>query len=240
MSSSAGDSLAGRRTTKRAPPPSASLSSTVPPWPSATARTIARPRPLPGRGSPSPSPWAKRSNTRSRSSGGTPGPRSETSSTAWSPSLRTATVTGVPAGVWISAFSIRLRATRCRSSGTAASVTARGRVHRHLALLAERLRLGRRLAGHRGQVHRPPRRLAAGVGAGQQQQVGHQAAHPARGAQRGGGDLLRLALEVGLEQLEVGEDAGERRAQLVRGVGHELALAAQGALHLGRGRRPAP
>ena len=39
-------SAAGRVTTKRAPPPSASPSSTRPPWASVTARTIARPRPL--------------------------------------------------------------------------------------------------------------------------------------------------------------------------------------------------
>ena len=44
-----------------------------------------------------------------------------------------------------------------------------------------------------GEVDRRVRRLAAGVGAREQQQVGDQPAHPARGAQRGGGGLALLA-----------------------------------------------
>ena len=51
-----------------------------------------------------------------------------------------------------------------------------------------------------------------------------------RSAERGG--LAALAVEHVGQQLEVGEDRGQRRAQLVRGVGHELALAVQGALGL--------
>ena len=39
-------------------------------------------------------------------------------------------------------------------------------------------------------------------------------------------------VELGLEQLEVRQDAGERGAQLVRGVGHELALARERLLGL--------
>ena len=70
-------SLAGNRTTKRAPRPSSGSSSeTVPSWDAATARTIERPRPLePLR---SPAPRKKRSNTLSCSSGGIPGPSSST------------------------------------------------------------------------------------------------------------------------------------------------------------------
>ena len=41
--------------------------------------------------------------------------------------------------------------------------------------------------------------------------------------------LAALAVEHVGQQLEVGEDRGQRRAQLVRGVGDELALAVQGA-----------
>ena len=44
--------------------------------------------------------------------------------------------------------------------------------------------------------------------------------------------LAALAVEDVGQQLEVGEDRGQRRAQLVRGVGHELPLALQGALGL--------
>ena len=82
---------------------------------------------------------------------------------------------------------------------------------------------------------------AAGVGAGEQQQVGDQTAHAARGPERRGDHLALLgprlaALEPLLEQLEVGEDAGQRGAQLVRGVGDELALGLHHLLGLGAGR----
>ena len=46
------------------------------------------------------------------------------------------------------------------------------------------------------------------------------------------GGLLLLAVEALGEQLEVGQHARQRRAQLVRGVGDELALAAQRVLGL--------
>ena len=42
----------------------------------------------------------------------------------------------------------------------------------------------------------------------------------------------RSPSSTSVEQLEVGEDRGQRRAQLVRGVGDELALAVQRALGL--------
>ena len=42
-------------------------------------------------------------------------------------------------------------------------------------------------------------------------------------------------LERGLQQLEVGDDAGQRRAELVRGVGDELALLAHRSFALGAG-----
>ncbi len=80
------------------------------------------------------------------------------------------------------------------------------------------------------------RRLAPGVGAGEQQQVADQAAHAPRGAQRRLGHLALLALELALQQLEVREDAGQRRAQLVRGVGDEVALAVERRLRLLAGR----
>ena len=74
----------------------------------------------------------------------------------------------------------------------------------------------------------PPR-----VGTGQQQQVGHEPPHALRGPQRCAGSLALLAVELVGQQLEVGEHAGEGRAQLVRRVGHERALARQHALGLG-------
>ena len=81
------------------------------------------------------------------------------------------------------------------------------RVDRDVVVAGHRLELGRRLGHHLGEVDGPVRRLAAGVGAGEQQQVADQAAHAPRGAQGGGGGLARLAGQLLLEQLEVGEHA---------------------------------
>ena len=72
------------------------------------------------------------------------------------------------------------------------------------------------------------------VAAGEQQEVRHQPAHALRGAERGARRLALLAAAASLgEQLEVREHARQWRAQLVRGVGHELALARQHGLRLG-------
>ena len=114
----------------------------------------------------------------------------------------------------------------------------RGR-DRDLVVARDRLELRRGGRDDVAEVDRPVRDLAAGVGARQQQQVGHQPAHPAAGAQRGGGGLALLALQRLLEQLEVGQHRRQRRAQLVRGVGDELALAHERRLGLGRGPRRA-
>ena len=83
-----------------------------------------------------------------------------------------------------------------------------------------------------GEVDGQVRRDAAGVGPREQQQVGDEPPHPARRAQRRGRGLALLALELHLEQLEVRQHGRQRRAQLVRGVGHELALARQRRLGL--------
>ncbi len=53
-----------------------------------------------------------------------------------------------------------------------------------------------------------------------------------RSAERAASRLARRAGDVG-EQLEVGEHARQRRAQLVRGVGDEAALAGERRLGLG-------
>ena len=105
-------------------------------------------------------------------------------------------------------------------------------VDREVVAVGDRPELGRHLDEHAADVGRLVRELAVGVGAGQQQQVAHEAAHALRGAQGRARRLAALAVEDVGQQLEVGEDRGQRRAQLVRGVGHELALALQGALGL--------
>ena len=100
-------------------------------------------------------------------------------------------------------------------------------------IACDRLELGGRIGDDAGQVDGAPRRLTAGVRPREQQQVGDEPAHPAAGAQRRGGGLAVLAVERLLEQLEVGQHGGQRRAQLVRGVGDELALARERGLGLG-------
>ena len=102
-----------------------------------------------------------------------------------------------------------------------------------MVVAGDGLELAGRLGDDLGQVDGHVRSGAAGVGAREQQEVGDEAAHAAAGAQRGRGGLARLALELHLEQLEVGQHRGERRAQLVRRVGDELALARERRLRLG-------
>ena len=75
--------------------------------------------------------------------------------------------------------------------------------------------LGGRLTNDRGQVDVLPQPLASGVGARQQEEVRNEPPHPPRRAERRVRHLALLARKLGLEQLQVGQDAGERRAQLV-------------------------
>ena len=203
-----------------------------PPWDSATARTIARPRPKePPR---SPAPRTKRSNSVGASSGGTPGPSSSTTSRAW-PSRgrsRCDTRISVPGGVWRRAFSIRLIVEPVQ-------LVARALDERRLDV--ERRSRAPALTGpssaaasttiwarsHGSRAHDAP-----DVGARQQQQVGDEPAHALGGAQRRARRVALVAVQRVGEQLEVGEHARQRRAQLVRGVGDELALARERRLGL--------
>ena len=106
-------------------------------------------------------------------------------------------------------------------------------VDRELVLAAERAELGGGVEHHLPEVDRLARRGAADVAACQQQQVGDQPAHPPRGAQGRASRVALVAVQGFRQQLEVGEHRGEWRAQLVRGVGDEAALAVEH--RLGRG-----
>ena len=187
-----------------------------------------------------PSPRTKRSKMRSRSSAGMPGPVVLDDEHARAPSSRADRGADVRAGRRVaSAFSIRLSARRCSSS--------RDAVDDRAARRRRRARGRRRPARARRRPRRRPAprsvgscgRLAPGVGAREQQQVGDEPAHPLRGAQRAARRLALLAVEHVGEQLEVGQHAGQRRAQLVRGVGDELALARERGLGLRARRRRA-
>jgi hypothetical protein len=79
------------------------------------------------------------------------------------------------------------------------------------------------MIGHPGATVRA---VCAASEPGQQQEILHQLTHPARLARDAGHHALEVVRSVRgspLEQLGVGGDGGERRAQLVGGVGHELA-----------------
>ena len=82
------------------------------------------------------------------------------------------------------------------------------------------------------EIGAAPRLLATDVGTRQQQQVRDQPAHAACRAQRRLCRVGLLAIELVGQQFEVCQHAGERRAELVRGVGDELALARERRLAL--------
>ena len=164
-----------------------------------------------------------------------PGPSSSTASTIWSPSRATVASTAVAGSVWRSAFSIRLSTRRCSSSR--APMTSRRRRRRPASSWSPATGSSSPAASATTSERSIGswRAIAPGVGAGEQQEVGDQPAHAARGAQGRGRRLALLALERLLEQLEVRQHGGQRRAQLVRGVGHELPLAREGRLGLAAG-----
>ena len=195
-----------------------------PPCDSATARTIERPEAA-GGAAVARAAHEALEDALAQLGRRRPGPSSSTTSST------------SPSRVSVRAWTRRARracgAARSRSGSApgGAARRARRRPSRASASMLEVV-----VARRPGRARRPPRRgpcrgrsargaLAVGVGAGEQQQVGDEAAHPLRRAQRRARGLAALAVEHLGEQLEVGEDAGQRRAQLVRGVGDELALA---------------
>ena len=96
---------------------------------------------------------------------------------------------------------------------------------RQLVVLGHRPQLGRGLDHDLADVGRTPRVLTPRIRARQQQQVTDQPAHSPSRTQRRLGRLRLLAVELLGEQVEVRQHARQRRPQLVRGVGDELALA---------------
>ena len=101
-----------------------------------------------------------------------------------------------------------------------------------MAAVGDRLELGGHIHEDLPDVGRLVSGDALRVGPGEQQQIGDQAAHALGGAKRRVRGLPLLAVEHVGKELEVREDARERRAQLVRGVGDELALALEHVLGL--------
>ena len=174
----------------------ASSSSTRPPWDSATARTIARPRPLPELPR-SPSPRTKRSKTAVAQLGRDAGPVVRDLEHDRRPSrartrrvdrrARRRVADGVLHQVERQPVQLVARAVDDRRAGASTMSSWPS---------ASGPSLGRGVASDRGRGRSGcAARVAAGVGAGEQQQVGDQAAHPLRGAQRRVGHLALLAVE---------------------------------------------
>ena len=202
--------------------PGRESSSTAPPMRSASSRAIARPSPVPD--ARAPSSRLNRTKTRSCSSAGMPGPASSTRSSALPATIRTA----VPGGVCRSALSTSARpiwSTRSWSAEHDAPV-----VDLHLErvlepagdgceLLAQILGDRRELDGLVLEPHR------AGIEPREVEQVGGELREPL--------DLLGHRLEEltpgGLveilvaKELEKAAQRENRRPELVRGVGDELA-----------------
>jgi len=99
--------------------------------------------------------------------------------------------------------------------------------------------VGQGVGGHGHQVDRPPFQGAALVEAGQEQQVLDEEAHAGGlvlDAAHGPGQVLGPLGRAPAEQFGVPPDGGERRAQLVAGVGHEAAQPVLGGGPFGEGR----
>src|SRR5581483_3586635 len=114
----------GRTTTMVVTPPGVSSTVSSPPMATVNPRATARPRPTPAPDERSPSRWKGR-NTRSRSAGGMPGPRSTIRTWTAPGTPPASTRTGTPGGDQARALSMRLASTR---SSRAGSASTRGRV----------------------------------------------------------------------------------------------------------------
>ena len=163
------------------------------------------------------------------------GPRARTSS----PARSSVTSIGVPSGVWTNALRSRLPSTWrswSRSPTTSARTVRRaGAISRPGAAGAP---VVDGVADERGEVERCVRGVGDLVEARERQQVLDQHAHARRLVLDPPHRLLDvsgLARGAHAEQLGVAADRGERRAQLVRGVGDEAAQAVLAGLALGEG-----
>ena len=158
-------------------------------------------------------------------SAGMPGPLSVTEISSRPPSTaRAVTLIRSPGSVWATALRTRLRSTCVSRSGSALSVPLTASSSKSRSPNSGRSR--RRSSKKSSSVDRRGSTQPARLGAGQREHVADQAVELVEAAQQRHGALVPARL-VGLtvEQLDLGAQHGERRAQLVRGVGDEVALA---------------
>ena len=209
--------------------PGALRTSMVPRCAFTTAATIANPRPvLPSRRERDESPRANRSKTSGCSQTGMPGPSSATVSTT-DPSTATVSdvVTDVPGGVWVWALASRLREHLVQASLVADDHhRLLGKVQRPLMFGARNVGVADRIDDQARQIHRLALQRAPRVKPRQQQHVLDKVGHAARfrlHAAHRMSDIVGHIITFALRQFGVATDGGQRRAQLMAGVGDELA-----------------
>ena len=222
---------AGTLTVKRAPPSVRLAASTEPSCAATIAATIANPKPVP--------PVARerlrstrqnRSKIRSNWSAGRPGPWSRTTSAACPSATSRDISTRLAGGVWVRAFANRLATTWVSWPASPLTMTTEDATSRIGPSRFDRIAVRHRVTHDGGQVDGAVVAHHLGVGqrveAGQRQQIVDQTTHtgalrtdPVHGPRQlgGVGQCARLV------QLGITGDRGQRRAQLVAGVGHEPA-----------------
>ena len=200
--------------------------STAPPWRYAISRTIASPSPEPSPGVPF-TRW-NRSSTRSRSAAGMPGPLSSTSRKA--PPVA---ASGAQRHLAAARRVVQRVVDEVRGELDEQAGLARDRRRLELEPEVDRLRVGARDPvrdaglGHRGEIGRLRRERAPGgrLDGGEREELAREVRGAARrGVQvlHGRGELRRHRLAP--RRVDLRLQRGERRAELVRGVGDEPLL----------------
>ena len=213
---------------------------TLPPCASTIAATIARPSPAPARPrSRPPSARQNRSNTLSPAPSGRPGPWSRTSIRTTPSTGAAESSIGVPAGRVGERVAHQVREHLAQLGGVAADDRRRRSTATvDVAVTGAGARVVGGVAQQRLDRHRLEARLRHLVQAREGEQVLDEHAHP-RGllldARHRLRRVLRAARRADAEELGIAADRGQRRAQLVRGVGEEAPQAVLARLALAEG-----
>ena len=176
-----------------------------------------------------PSPRTKRSKIWVRIATGMPGPSSATSTTASSPCSQSRSSIVAPSGRVAGGVVEQVEDHPVELVGAAFDpqrplVVDLEMAAAHQRRRLERARRRRSRPGHNGGGGRAARRRRAPAAAGRTTRRLIRREERSAESTISRSSACPGTAERGLEQLEVGEDAGQRRAQLVRGVGDEFAL----------------
>ena len=227
----------GIRTITDAPPVVDEVTSADPPRASAMARTMANPNPLPGPVRPG-FPREKRSKTRAARAGSMPGPLSETRMTPMPRSECADTVTLEPGGGVGQGIAHQVVGHLGQALGVPEDDDLAAGGHRQLVRVIGRVGVLDHVGADAMEIDRVRPERPAPIQLGQEQEVLDQAPH----ARRFLLDPLQRSVDARLvgepapaQQFGVPPDRRQGRAELVGGVGHELAQALLGGRLLGEG-----